>query len=200
MIMKAPSTSPSGPPLPGRMARAAAAGLLGMAVLVAMFLAAMALAPISGLSEPTLMILLIVVPGAVSWAALHLFRVRPAWPVVIVGALFVVALWWPAYEAAFLLSETLSVFSWVLFVGLLGIIAYAAAVLVISARRRVVWGAVLLALLAMSYWLAWQGWLAWQAEQASYLGKANLICPGETPSEENPWPLSRDEPCSPSPP
>ncbi|MFI7638401.1 hypothetical protein [Nonomuraea sp. NPDC049400] len=152
MIMKKPSS----PPLPGRMARAAAAGLLGMAVLFGMFLAAMALAPIPALSEEAAMSLLVAVPGAASWAALRLFRVRPAWPVAIVGVLFVVALWWPAYEAAFLLSESPSMLSWVLFAALLGITAYAAAVLVTSARRRVVWGAVLLALLAMIYWLAWQ--------------------------------------------
>ncbi|MEV0232903.1 hypothetical protein [Nonomuraea sp. NPDC050786] len=139
-------------PLPARIARAAAAGLLPMAAFIATYLAAPVLYAVVGLGEPAMMALLVALPGAVSWASLHLFRVRPAWPVAIIGALFVVALLGPAYVVAVLLSERLSFFAWGVFL-LVGVIAYAAAALVASARSRVVRAVVPLALLAVVYWL-----------------------------------------------
>ncbi|GAA3224361.1 hypothetical protein GCM10020216_038000 [Nonomuraea helvata] len=143
--------SPDAPPH-ARMARAAVAGLLPMAVFIATYLVAPVLDAVIGLGEPAMMSMLVVLPGAVSWASLHLFRVRPAWPVAIIGALFVAALLRPAYVVAVLLSESLSLFAWGVFL-LVGVIAYSAAALVASARSWAVRAAVPLVLLAVVYWL-----------------------------------------------
>ncbi|MFG1962401.1 hypothetical protein [Nonomuraea sp. NPDC049028] len=152
MITEEIPAPPFGRLLPGRMGRAAVVGVFSASgTIVAIILMFIVLPDYFPLTELAMMSLLVGIPGGLCWPAFYLCEIRPAWPVAVIGMLFVGAIWHLTQGTD--KDGFLGIFFSVLpFLG--GFVAYPLAVVVATPRAPVVWRAAPLVLLAGIYWFA----------------------------------------------